>query len=366
MSCGTDPVQCLPPQATLLFFQGITGPTGATGPSGPTGPQGTPGGATGATGATGPLGPVGSIGPLGATGVSGVTGQLCVFRGAYLITERYYFNANRRDVVIYSNTFWIANNPAKDAQVNWGTPGSSSDWVSFGTVFSMIATGLLLTQNAIITVSLTLGQTGSAVGFIQSANYVAGSTGFLIRADGFAEFNDVEIRGKISTTSQKFNVANALKTMPAVGFAAFNIAQILDAGIPENPTLLYSTDNSLIFYGWNSGSNGLVTNRFGNAQQPFTINLQGNANNSASGGQLFYIGTAYRIRNNGGSFGSWSDIGFNAYVVYNTVGQSFQKTNFQVVGLIGTNDIQFAAVFSKGVGGSVIMEGAELSIQALN
>jgi hypothetical protein len=113
-------------------------------------------------------------------------------------------------VVSYSGAFWVANNPAKDAQVNWGTPGVSSDWVTFGSQFSMIATGLLLTENAIITTNLTLGTTGLNVGVIQSANYVAGSSGFLIRADGYAEFNDVLVRGKISTTSEKFNPANTV------------------------------------------------------------------------------------------------------------------------------------------------------------
>ena len=53
MSCGSSQVQCLPPKATLLFFQGITGAVGATGPLGPTGPQGTPGTPGGATGPTG-------------------------------------------------------------------------------------------------------------------------------------------------------------------------------------------------------------------------------------------------------------------------------------------------------------------------
>jgi hypothetical protein len=364
MSCaGTT--QCLPPKATLLFFQGITGPSGPLGPTGATGPQGDPGGPTGATGPHGATG-VGISGPTGASGVQGATGQLSVFRGAYSVTTRYYYNATRRDIVRHNNTFWLASNPAKDAQVNWGTPGSSSDWVSFGTTFSMIATGLLLTENAVITVSLTLGQTGTNIGFIQSANYVAGSTGFLIRADGFAEFNDVLIRGKISTTSEKFNPDDSTNTMPPVGYAAFNIPQILDIDIPTNPTLDFQTDNSLIFYGWQSGFAGYQTNRFGNTTQPFLINLQGNANNSSGSNQLFYIELYYRTRNNGGPWGSWVDIGLPAYVTSAVVGQSFQKTNFELLSLTGTQDVQFAAAFSKGVGGSVIMEGAQISILAPN
>jgi hypothetical protein len=282
------------------------------------------------------------------------------------LTTRYYYNASRRDVVGYNGSFWIANNPAKDAQVNWGTPGVGSDWISFGSQFSMIATGLLLTENAIVTVSLTLGVNGANVGYIQSANYVPGVSGFIVNANGYAEFNDVLIRGKISTTSQKFNPADQSRTMPPIGYAAYNIPQIDNVNIPENPTLDYQTDNSLIFYGWLSGAANFITNRFGNSSQPFTVSLQGNANNSSGSSQLFYIGIAYRTRDNGGPWGGWSDIGLNAYVTANTVGQSFQKTNSELVSLTGTQDIQFAAVFSKGSGGTVVMEGGQLSIQAPN
>lgn len=365
MSCA-GATQCLPPKATLLFFQGITGPSGPLGPTGATGPQGDPGGPTGATGPAGATGATGTVGAIGATGTSGGPGPLCVYRGNYLLTERYYYNASRRDVVAYNGQFWLANNPSKDAQINWGTPGVGSDWTSFGTTFSMIATGLLLTENAVITVGLTLGTVGANVGVIQSANYVANTSGFLIRADGYAEFNDVLIRGKISTTSEKFNENDLTRTMPPIGYAAYDIPQIIDANIPTNPTVTYETDNSLIFYGYQSGATGLVTNRFGNSTQPFSVNLQGNANNSSVSNQLFYVGIAYRTRNNGGPWGSWTDIGLNAYVTADVVGQSFQKTNFVVLSLLGTEDVQFAAVFSKGSGGTVIMEGAQLSVQAPN
>lgn len=365
MSCGTT--QCLPPKATLLFFQGTSGPLGPTGAQGPTGPQGDPGGPTGPTGPKGATGAAGPIGLIGATGSQGGPGPLCVYRGPYVLTTKYYYNASRRDVVAHNGSFWLANNPSKDGQVNWGTPGVGSDWQLFGSQFSMIATGLLLTENAIVTVSLTLGVSGANTGYIQSANYVPNVSGFIIRADGFAEFNDVLIRGKISTTSQKFNPADLSRTMPPIGYAAFNIPQIDNVDIPENPTLNYATDDTLIFYGWSSGAGSFLTNRFGNSSQPFVINLQGNANNSSGSNQLFYVGLAYRTRDNGGAWGSWNDIGLNAYVTANTaVGQSFQKTNFELVNLTGTQDIQFAAVFSKGIGGSVVMEGAQLSIQAPN
>ena len=365
MSCA-GATQCLPPKATLLFFQGITGPNGPLGPTGATGPQGDPGGPTGATGAVGATGATG-IGIAGTTGVAGAQGEsgpLCVFRGAYNLTTRYYYNATRRDVVSHAGAFWVANNPAKDAQVNWGTPGSGSDWLTFGSQFSMIATGLLLTQNAIVTVSLTLGQTGSNIGFIQSANYVANASGFLIRADGFAEFNDILVRGKISTTSEKFNPANTTNTMPPVGYAFYQYPQIDNVDIPENPTENYATDDALIFWGWNRGS-GYQTNRFGLAQQPFMMNVQGTVANNSGSGQFFYTGIVYRTRDNGGSWGSWVSVSFATRSLPG-VEITFANTGFLVAALTGTMDIQFGTAWSKGVGGDTVMQGALLSVQALN
>ena len=369
MSCDGQ-TQCLPPKATLLFFNGISGPIGPTGPYGPTGPQGTPGGATGATGPAGSTGPTGLAGSIGVSGLAGQSGPLCVFRGAYNIVQRYYYNASRRDVVLYNNTFWLANNPAKDAQVNWGTPGTSPDWVTFGSVFSMIATGLLLTENAIITVSLTLGQTGSNVGYIQSANYVSGVSGFLIRADGFAEFNDVLVRGKISTTSEKFNPQDTVRTMPPVGYSSQVFGQVDNVDIPENPSWYYTGDNapyltSLIMYGWMSGPASFQTNRFGISQQPFSISIQGTTENTSPSGQFLYTELVYRLRNNGGSWGSWVPIAFTTRSLPG-VEITFQNIGFVVVTLTGTQDIQFGAGWSKGVGGVTIMQGALLSVQAFN
>lgn len=370
MSCGSSQVQCLPPKATLLFFQGITGAVGATGPLGPTGPQGTPGTPGGATGPTGPRGYDGIVGPtgvVGPTGAVGSSGPLCVFRGTYDITTRYYYNASRRDVVLYNSTFWLANSPAKDAQIGWGTPGSSSDWVSFGSTFSMIATGLLLTENAIITVSLTLGSTGSSAGYIQSANYVPGTSGFVIRASGYAEFNDVLIRGAISTTSYKFNSANTTNTMPTIGYAQNVFTEVPDVDIPENPALYYGTDNSLIFFGWNrpTTTTGYAVNRFGSTTQPFLINLQGNATNTSAGSQYLYCNLAYRVRTNGGAWGAWSAAtGADFYAPKDA--PSFTKLDFIVLTLAGNQDVQFGAVWSKGTGGTVKVDGAVLSVQAFN
>lgn len=361
MSCAPQ-VNCLPPKATLLFFQGITGPVGSTGPIGPTGPQGTPGGATGPTGPMGATGPVGGIGPEGATGAVGSSGPVCVFRGAYNGANRYYYNASRRDIVSYNGSYWLANNPAKDAQVNWGVPGVG-DWLNFGTVFSMIATGLLLTENAIITKNLTLGTVGSSVGIIQSANYVAGVSGFLIRADGYAEFNDVLIRGKISTTSEKFNSADTTRTMPQIGHA-YHVEGSINSTVlpvaPANPSAYsWYTNDDLIMYGWHSGSLGYVTNRFGNTNSVFTAFLDGAITNTS--GYLWYV-LGYRTRNNGGGWSAWTDIGFSFKDALNV-----NKTTNMVLTLTGTEDVQFGVgLAADNASDDFYINGYELLVQVSN
>lgn len=369
MSCSGQ-TQCLPPQATLLFFQGTSGPVGPTGPIGSTGPQGTPGGATGATGPAGPAGPVGSVGAQGPTGLIGPNGALCTFRGEYNVATRYYYNPQRRDIIIYNDSYWAASNGSKDAQINWGIPGVPAiggDWENFGSAFSMVATGLLLTQNAVVTVNLTLGTVGSNVGRIQSANYNPGTQGFLISADGSAEFNNLTIRGNISTASEKFNPADTTRTMPPVGYVAYTFPQVNNADIPEGPARYYGTNSALIFSGWACGPNSYQVNRYGITQQPFSINIQGTCDRpSGVSSALFYTDLAYRTGTDGVNFGAWQTVGFTTRSVPGTE-VTFQNTAFVVLALPGgTKYVQFGAAWAKGSGGTFNMQGAQLSVQAFN
>lgn len=331
MSCTPIPA-CLPPQPTLLFFQGITGPSGPSGPSGPTGPAGSAGGPTGATGPTGPVGTLGASGPIGATGAAGASGPAGVFRGAYSLAIKYYYNALRRDITYYGGQFWIANNPAKDGQVNWGTPGVGTDWTGFGAQFSSVATALLLAENAVITVSLTLGTSGSNVGFIQSANYSPGVSGFLIRADGYAEFNDVLIRGKLSTVSTVFNPGNPNNTFPTTGYqsAVYNTPIVnLTAGVIVGGALLR-------FNGW-LGPAGDGNSFFGKSDITFLATMvadfSGVVNFDAS--QPVIAIPAYRV--NGGT---WTDVpGLQAY---GYTGAAINiALSLRLAGLIGTDYVDF-------------------------
>lgn len=370
MSCG--PTQCLPPQPTLFFFNGVTGPTGpqgATGPEGPTGPAGGPTGATGATGATGPVGDAGATGAAGASGASGAAGPGIVFRGVYDGSLRYYYTATRRDVVSYAGQFYLANNPAKSGAATWGLP-SGSDWTAFGAQFSSVATALLLAENATITVSLTLGTVGG-MGVIQSANYVPLTSGFLLRADGFFECNDALIRGSISTTATKFNPNDTARTMPPVGWAQAFLGVLTDPDIPVNPSQVSETDNALILYGWESGAANYLNSRFGNASQLFQVILQGIGKNASSSGQLLYVTLQYRTRNNGGAWGAWNDLDIGVEIPANTLSSGaipIQAQNIVSLSLAGTQDVQFGAAFSKGSGAGTNCEvqSVQLSVLAFN
>lgn len=366
MSCGPVQPQCLPPQPTLLFFNGQSGPTGPTGPEGPTGPQGNPGGATGATGSTGPagVGVSGATGSIGPSGSDGVSGPGIVFRGVYNGASRYYDNSTRRDVVSYAGAFYLANNPAKDGLTTWGLP-TSPDWASFGAQFSSVATALLLAENATILVSLTLGTVGG-MGVIQSANYVPLVSGFLLRADGFFECNDALFRGAISTTSTKFNEADQTRTMPAPGIGFANLPSLTDPDIPVAPSKVTQTDNQLIFFGWLSGSPAFVSQRFGNPLETFQLSLQGRGSNTSAGVENLNVTLQYRIRTAAGPWGAWTDIQtFPAFPPMPTV-------PIQIVGffantpLAGNQDIQFGVAYSKDSGGVVSVDAAQLFVQAFN
>ena len=258
MSCQGSSSQCLPPTASLLFFEGTkgaTGPSGAIGPMGATGPNGGPSGPAGATGATGPAG---NAGATGSIGIAGSAGPAIVFRGPYDGTKRYYDNSVRRDIVSYGGTYYLTNNAGKDGNVTWGLP-SGVDWTGFGAQFESVATNLLLANNATILYTLTLGNGGANTGILESANYVPGTSGFYMDYSGFSEFQNIKIRGAMSTAGKLYN-----NTYPATAkqFVATTFGTV------------YGTKT------WTAGagySSGAIT--------PLTIYCPGNANFGVTGQQ---------------------------------------------------------------------------------
>lgn len=122
----------------------------------------------------------------GTTGAAGDPGPGVVYRGAYGSSTEYYHTATRRDVVLHGGSYYLTNNTGKNGLTTWGTPGGG-DWQSFGATFTSIATGLLLTEDATILKTLTMGDgTTSNAGVIRSAGASAYGTGagFWLGIDG--------------------------------------------------------------------------------------------------------------------------------------------------------------------------------------
>jgi hypothetical protein len=138
-----------------------------------------------------------------------------------------------------------------------------------------------------------------ASGSIQSDNFVAGTTGFRIKGDGGAEFNDVTIRGyleaaSIRTDSALYNAGNPANKCKTV---------VWRQGLADNGGSGYTTITAGIdlwlttFYGWGHGS-GTVDNRFGKSTMTFDCSQVGGSTPTSPNGWVdVYI--IYRV--NGGA-----------------------------------------------------------------
>lgn len=110
-------------------------------------------------------------------GEQGPPGPGVVYQGEYDSSETYFYVTNddgdviRRDAVQGSGgDYYVTDNGSKTNTNNWGDPADgSSDWQAYGKQFDSVATGLLLTQDATITRTLTMGEDGSDSGLIRSA-----------------------------------------------------------------------------------------------------------------------------------------------------------------------------------------------------
>ena len=189
-----------------LGAQGATGTQGLPGPQGPNGIPGSSGysgfdgnsgysgfiGSSGYSGVDGNSGYSGFTGSSGFSGVAGASGYSgspgsntglpgpgLVYTGYYRGTGyTYYSSLNRKDIASYSGaqglTYYLANSntlSGDSGNTGWPTPGTTSDWTTFGNTFESVATDLLLANDIAVTRTITLGQVGVASqGIIRSAN----------------------------------------------------------------------------------------------------------------------------------------------------------------------------------------------------
>ena len=119
-------------------------------------------------------------------GVDGAAGPGVVYRGEYDAAEEYVQSSVRRDIVKHdlgdtTGPYWIcANTTTGNAP---GTP--SIYWEEFGATFSSVATGLLLTEDAVITNELTIGEAGTSNGqIIAQGTDANGQAYYILDKDG--------------------------------------------------------------------------------------------------------------------------------------------------------------------------------------
>lgn len=87
---------------------------------------------------------------VGETGKDG-SGAVPVFQGDYSSSKSYYGDSTRRDIVKYSNQYWIARQDAPLSPFSGYNPYSgSSYWESFGASFESVATDLLFSKLTVI------------------------------------------------------------------------------------------------------------------------------------------------------------------------------------------------------------------------
>jgi len=113
----------------------------------------------------------------GSPGSPGNPGPGVVYRGEFSTSTEYVYVVNaedvvtRRDVVLASDDeYYLSTAEGPSGSTGWDDPTTATDqWESYGQTFDSIATGLLLTQDATITRTLTMGDSGSDSGLIRSA-----------------------------------------------------------------------------------------------------------------------------------------------------------------------------------------------------
>ena len=129
----------------------------------------------------------GTDGQNGDAGPEGPQGPGIVYRGLWDATKTYFRTPTRADVVSAFTgnpatlKYYIALQQSFDIN-----PTNTGFWQLFENQFDMVATNILLTDNATITRGLVIGSEGSNAGFIRSTNSSAinSGTGFFMNNNG--------------------------------------------------------------------------------------------------------------------------------------------------------------------------------------
>lgn len=196
-----------------------------------------------------------------------------------------------------------------------------------------------------------------STGAVQSDNFVAGSTGFRIKGDGSAEFNDVAVRGtlqagKVSNQCLLYHPAAPANTFPGTP------TQVGIDGTPHNTLGAGGTVINLVtFYGWAYGT-GYREDRFGKATQAFICVANG-AYTIATGS---YAETEIVYRVDGGA---WQQV--NPFVVNTPYGNGNLAVSgvATIAGLTGASVVEFG-VRCKSPNNATSVDVVNLTVTALN
>lgn len=128
----------------------------------------------------------------------GDTGSGLVFNGSFSDTAIYVSNSDIKSIVRHNGSDWLAVNANLDSSPGdqWGEPDSNNtNWRFLGNqALKYVATDILLAEDAVVTKTLTIGESGGDKGNIQSSNFEEGYSGWRISHDGNAEFHSITSR----------------------------------------------------------------------------------------------------------------------------------------------------------------------------
>ena len=100
----------------------------------------------------------------GEDGATGATGPGLVYRGEWEPGKEYIKTDVRRDIVFYevanNDSYWITKK-THTSNIQGNEPANSEFWETFESTFESIATSFILTENAVATRTISVGENGS-------------------------------------------------------------------------------------------------------------------------------------------------------------------------------------------------------------
>jgi hypothetical protein len=157
----------------------------------------------------------GTSGTAGTAGGAGSPGAGVVYRGEFAGTTGYFHTTTRRDVVRYAANYFLTSNVGlnSSAGTDWGTPGASTSWESFGAQFSSVATDILLAQDVYADRTVNIGADGPNPVIALNADYPTNANPSIkinLGTQGFSGTNGIFIG--FDSSIPKLSLVNASNT----------------------------------------------------------------------------------------------------------------------------------------------------------